>query len=66
MDTALYELDQGVLFTSNAPIYIFNYIFLEHPPLYVTFSVRLPAHRAPYFRDRTSSDYDFWYTYVKW
>ena len=39
------------------------------PPLYVTLSVRLSVcpsvHRAPYLRNHTSSDYNFWYTCVK-
>ena len=45
-----------------------------HPSLYVTFSVRPSVHpsvhvsvvlRAPYLRNRTLSDHNFWYTYVK-
>ena len=39
-------------------------------PLYVTFSVRpsvrSSVRRAPYLRNRTSSDHNSWYTYVKW
>ena len=34
-------------------------------PLYVTFSVRLCICRAPYLRNRTSSDHDFCYTDVE-
>ena len=31
-----------------------------HPPICPS------IHRAPYLRDRISSDHNFWYTYVKW
>ena len=41
-----------------------------HPPLCVTFSVRtsvcLSVCRAPYPRNRTSSNHNIWYTCVKW
>ena len=43
---------------------------MRHPPLYVTFSV-CPSICpsvccAPYLRNHTSSNHNFWYTCVKW
>ena len=39
---------------------------MGHPPLCVTFSIHLSVHRAPFLRNRTSSNHNFWYTCVKW
>ena len=37
-----------------------------HPPLYITFSVRLYIRGAPYIRNHILCDHNFWYTFVKW
>ena len=37
-----------------------------HPPLYVTFSVRLYVCGAAYIRNHISCDHNFWYTFAKW
>ena len=43
---------------------------MGHPPLYVTFSICPSVYpsvcRAPYLRNCTSPDHNFWCTYVKW
>ena len=43
---------------------------MGHPPLYVTFSVRLSVCPficwAPYLRNLTSSNHNLWYASVKW
>ena len=40
--------------------------YVGHPPLYVTFSIRLSIRCTAYLRNHTSSNHNFWYTYVKW
>ena len=40
--------------------------YVGHPPLYVTFSIRLFIRCTAYLRNHTSSNHNFWYTYVKW
>ena len=35
-------------------------------PVYVTFSVCPTICRAPYLKNHTPCDHNFWYTYVKW
>ena len=55
-------------FFSTQSLFCLTFL-VGHPPLYVTFSVRPSVHpsvcRTPYLRNYTSSDHNFWYTYVK-
>ena len=57
-----YKLSKG----SNPSIASAIYFQVGHPALDVTFSVCPSICRTPYLSNHTSSDHNFWYTYVNW
>ena len=54
------------IFVSHKNDVILKYWFLGGAPTSIYHFFRPSVRRAPYLRNRTLSDHNFWYTYVKW